>query len=265
MILNLDPSHNNVIPTIDLNNKPIIREFFSEKAIEGGNWSILERIIQRVYMSFATIKTAVSSLLDFEILWGDNSKLEFLKAIDIGVNQANNTIKLLMLLVLLKENKATLNQELHLIQEIVSAAYQRVKSEYSEISVKLDLQDQGDPIFVDFEYTVTGIELFIEFFGEIGFSNVEIVGKEIKDHWIVIIGGTSENSAIKMLQNLLETNANLENILEFVSADCLLKFLIAHRVLTIQNIRVGWAPADNNQSPKIVIDIPSHSFTSWVE
>ncbi|MEJ5201493.1 MAG: hypothetical protein WHV66_04600 [Anaerolineales bacterium] len=265
MILNLDPSHNNVIPTIDLNNTPIIREFFSEKAIGGGNWSILERMIQRVYMSFATIKTAVSSLLDFEILWGDNSKLEFLKAIDIGVNQASNTIKLLMLLVLLKENKTTLNQELHLIQEIVSAAYKRVKSDYSEISVKLDLQDQGDPIFVDYEYTVTGIELFIEFFGEIGFSNVEIFGKEIKDNWIVLIGGPSENSAIKTLQNLLETNANLENILEFVSADCLLKFLIAHRVLTIQNIRVGWAPKDNNQSPKIVIVIPSHSFTSWVE
>lgn len=265
MVLNPNTNNDNSILEMNLNNKKVIQELFTEEATGGWSWIILEKMIQHLYLSFATIKTAVSSLLDYDILWGDNNKHEFLRAIDTGVNQADDTTRLLMLLVLLKENKITLNQDLHPIQEIIKISYQRAKARYLNINIQLDLQNNGNPIFVDFENIVTGIELFIEFFAELGYTTVEILGKEIENHWIVLIGGNMENSILKMMQKFLETNVSLEKIFEFIPAYCLLKFLIAYKVLTIQDIRVGLSKNDGNQLTKIAIIIKSHSLASWVE
>lgn len=130
-------------------------------------WLLLEEITDRMQISSAGIKAAVTSLLDYDIVWDGTTEHDFLEIINNNVDIVSREIMLITLASKIETGQLELVPEPNSIEEIISNVVDILASKYPDCQMKVEINANDKPVFVDFDYMVMALLFLLEFLAEI--------------------------------------------------------------------------------------------------
>jgi len=185
-----NPSEEELQDQIALLQKDLAKAKANNQAL----WMLLDEISERIQISLAGIKAAVTSLLDYDILWDGATKHDFLEIIEDNVDMVSKKIVLFTIASKNQTDKLELVLEPNSIEEILSHVVDVLMGEYPACNMDLVIAENGKPILVDFEYMSMALILLLEIFVEIHSDHEEcrIEVDQFDDRWIIKILGLSQ-------------------------------------------------------------------------
>jgi len=143
-------------------NSDMPRELLELKAVNRIKWTLLVDLSRKLQASSASIKAAVTSLLDREIFWDPNTQFEFLTGINEGVDSASSLILLLSLLSRAETGSLALKRDPHELQEILSVVQEHFSKNYPKLALKVKFPSEGKVVQVDYDYLVIVLRILFE-------------------------------------------------------------------------------------------------------
>lgn len=200
-------------------------------------WSTLGRIIDHIQISSAGIKAAVTSLLDYDIVWDGSTEHEFLEIIDNNIDLVSNKILLITIASKIETDQLELCLEPNSIEEVISHVIDNLAGVYQDCPVNINLTDGGKPILVDFDYFAMALqllmEIIIDYVGEVKPCCIEVTSQE--SFWNVNIIGVKQRilTIISDLPADIPTNKLAEDLMLPIDK---LKLLVLGKLIKAQNI-----------------------------
>ncbi len=173
------------------------RELEEAKIVNQSMWSLLVEITNRLQMSSSAIKAAVSSLLDHDIFWDGTTQHELLEIIDSSADQVSNQIILLSLAFRSEANDLVMQIEPYDMHEVLIPAFDKLRKDYPELELKLNIPTEGNSILVDYRYFAVAIELLIDVIttSQKSLASIDIEARESQKHWHMDIFGIQDEIA----------------------------------------------------------------------
>jgi K+-sensing histidine kinase KdpD len=145
-------------------NQALRQEIESLKEQDPRTWGLFAEASRKLQVYSASIKAAVSSLLNYDIFWDYANQHEFLETIDSSVNQVSEMIGLLTLAFRSQANSLVLSRDSHLLQEILSVSQTNAIKKFPNIRLTVNFPPDGKPVLVDYEYLSKVLLLLYEVF-----------------------------------------------------------------------------------------------------
>jgi K+-sensing histidine kinase KdpD len=133
-------------------NLALRRELERVSASREHFWKLLLETSRRLQVSSASIKAAVSSLLNYEIFWDPANQHEFLTTIDLSVDKVGRLISLFNLAFRAEAGSLELKSEPQSLHEILAVVQATAVSRHPKLQLKFSLPREGKPVLVDYEY-----------------------------------------------------------------------------------------------------------------
>lgn len=235
-------------------NQALQQKLAALQAEEKAIWTILAGTNRRLQMSSAAIKAAVSSLLNYDILWDGANQHEFLETINTSIDQAGNLIRLFTLTFRLEAENLSLTKEPQVLQEILSAVQDHLAASLPNLIRRVTLPPEGKLIEVDFEYFMLALELMLEAINQMGIQQLGIQAVEEPGHWAVQIEGI-DSRTLQKIQTTFEQPLEPDSMGKVMPLDNLLKFRIAYLILKLQEVSLSVSES-SNRSPIFKLMIP---------
>lgn len=157
-------------------------------------WYLMEEITNRMQVSSAGIKAAVTSLLDYDIVWDGATEHDFLEIINNNVDIVSREILLITLASKIETGQLELVMEPSSIEEIISNVVDILAKKYPECGMKVDVTANGKPVFVDYDYMVMALLFLLEFLVEknngIETCTMEVI--EAGEDFVIQISGITQ-------------------------------------------------------------------------
>jgi K+-sensing histidine kinase KdpD len=125
-------------------------------------WTLLVEVTRRLHASSASIKAAVSSLLDYDIFWDGSAQHEFLETIDDSVDQGSSLITLMTLAFRSEANDLDMNLANQSLQEIVATVLDTIFSKIPQAQLNVEISPEGPAIFVDYGHLAVALRFLLE-------------------------------------------------------------------------------------------------------
>lgn len=231
------PSRN--VAELEQENQALRRELADLQTRNQALWGLLVGISRRLQSSSASIKAAVSSLLNYEIFWDVSAQHEFLETIDSSVDEASKLIMLVALAFHFEAGSLEMDQEPQTLQEIISAVQGQNDSWQTKLDLEVSLPPVGRPALVDYEYLSLALKLLLEVFAEYGPGPhiVKLEAIEQPDAWHIDIEGI-DPYILELLPHInCCTPDELFHQGEGLIPEILLKLYIACQIFCMQDIR----------------------------
>jgi len=165
-------------------------------------WSLFVEASRRLQVSSASIKAAVSSLLNYEIFWDPGNQHEFLKTIDTSVDKVARLVLLFTLAFRAEAGSLEIKREPQSFQEILAVVQANVASRLPKHLMRFSLPKEGRPVIVDYEYLTLAISLLFELLDAGDTSRkIQVQAIEHEQNWHLEIRGMDE-AALDILQNM---------------------------------------------------------------
>lgn len=131
-------------------------------AADADIWKMLADVSQSFQMSAASIKAAISSLLDNTIIWDRSAQHEFMVSINESIDRAIPLIVAMTLVM--KTEGGTLGWviEPNSLQEILAQVATLLERDGVGVSITLDLPHEGKPVLVDYDYLRIALNMLLE-------------------------------------------------------------------------------------------------------
>lgn len=235
----MDGPSKNVVD-LQQENQALRRELAEIQARNQALWGLLVGVSRRLQSSSASIKAAVSSLLNYEIFWDASAQHEFLETIDSSVDQASKLIMLVALAFHFEVGSLEMDQEPQTLQEILSTVQGQDDTWLPKLDLEVSFPTMGKPALVDYEYLGLALKLLLEVFAEYGPwpHKIRLEAIEQPDAWFIQIEGIEPN----ILELLPHINCCTPDELfsngEGLTPEILLRLYIACQILCLQDIRV---------------------------
>lgn len=201
-------------------------------------YAMLVAVSQRLQSSSASIKAAVSSLLDYDIFWDGSTQHEFLETIDDSVNQEAGLIMLMTLAFRAEADSLEIRREPHEFPEILSTVLGDLSTKTPEIQLNVDFPAEGTSVFVDYEYLAVALRLVLEVLVEAAVSQkITVVATEVQAHWRLDINGLPEPIA-EIVYNLCKNRAPASMQTDHLSPENVLKLFTACQIFCLQDIQL---------------------------
>jgi hypothetical protein len=209
-----------------------LEEFRSQESFI---WNMFAETSRKFQVYSASIKAAVSSLLDHNIFWDASNQHEFLQTIDSSVDQVSEITALITLAFLAQANNLVLSSDFHMIQEVLSSSQSIAARKMPEIRLKIDFPLQGQPVFVDYEYLSKALVLLYEvLFTQSMSQPIRIVASERNGFWALDLFGASQLT-LRIIDQMHRCKAQPESN-EILSAENILKLHLMCEILHLQQI-----------------------------
>lgn len=206
-----------------------MQEFFT--------WNLFAETTRKFQVYSASIKAAVSSLLDHEIFWDAANQYEFLDAIDSSVNQVSEITALITLAFLSQANNLVLSSDFHLLQEILTASQAIATKKMPDISLDVSFPQEGKPVFVDYEYLGKALILLYEvLFAQSPAQPIRVVATEREGSWSLDLSG-GRPSTIRIIEQMHHCKAQPKSS-EVLSAENILRLHVMCEILHLQQISI---------------------------
>ena len=218
-------------------NQALQAELASLKAENQAAFTLLVDTTRRLQSSSASIKAAVSSLLNYDILWDVSNQHEFLETINTSVDLLTRLVTLLALRFRVEAGELELNCERQSLQEIISAVQVKLLKNGSEYLLDVSFTSGGKLVFVDFGYLIASLELLIEAISSrIGMRKIRMIAEGQPKKWLVSFIDIDPNLA----QAIQHKNQPMKNVTphSHLSAENILKLYTALDLLRMQDIQV---------------------------
>jgi hypothetical protein len=216
-------------------NQALIHEIKQLQAQENFNWNLFAETGRKLQVYSASIKAAVSSLLNYDIFWDSKNQHEFLETIDNSVNQVSEMIVLLTLAFRAQANNLVLSQDSHVLQEILSVSHTMAVKKNPDLRLEVSFPSNGMPVLVDYEYLTKALLLLYEVsFAQAPSQLIRVEARETVGAWFLDFNGL-EPQIIKIIDTMHRCKARPASN-EFLSADNILKLDVICEILHLQQI-----------------------------
>lgn len=209
-------------------------------------WDLVSEISQGLQMSFASIKAAVSSLLDGNIFWDQAAQHEFMQTIDKSVDDSSSLTAVMTLAMRCESQTLIVHREPNSLQEILSQAKDLVQKDLPDAIIELSLPTETRPAFVDFEYLRMALRLLIEVLLSANVKScapMSIQMLEKATEWQLVIE-TDSSGLTNDLINWLSHHAPERFLFPInLRAEIKLKALVSYQLLTLQAIKLTTSSA----------------------
>jgi hypothetical protein len=194
----------------------------------------------------ASIKAAVSSLLNHDIFWDGANQYEFLTTINASVSQVSDLTILLTLAFRAEAGSLALNLDPQVLQEMLSVAQATALNKFPGLTLNVTYPADGKMVLVDYEYFTKALLLLFEVaYAGRSSRDVGIIASEDEVVWFLDFSGFNP-LLVKIIEQM--HNCKTEPVsIDFLSTENILRLHIICAVLHLQGISVE------------VIDIPDQS------
>ncbi|MCA9872689.1 MAG: hypothetical protein KC441_03520 [Anaerolineales bacterium] len=202
-------------------------------------WGLLVQIGNRLQRSSTAIKTAVSSLLDFDIFWDETTQYEFLQAIDSSVNEMADLIVLMTLAFRSQAKTLEIEAEPNSLQEILVSLQTTSNKNGRETKLETYYPSEGEPALVDYQYLSLALTLLIEviFSEDKDAVKLSIITFKSSDYWHLQIKHINP-SIVAIVRHFFEQANDIVTIANQTLPENALKLITACRILYLQNIQL---------------------------
>jgi K+-sensing histidine kinase KdpD len=201
-------------------------------------WALLVDASRKLQISSASIKAAVSSLLNYDIFWDGANQHEFLTTINTSVDQAAKLVALLALAFRAEESSLELKRESHNLQEIISIVQDHGAIAFPKLILAITLPEEGRPVLVDYEYLIIALELLCEVFEvAAGMEHIQVQATENQDSWFLDFKEL-DLAIVQLILSPLDWQADRLAVSQSLPLDYLLRLHVARQILRLQGISV---------------------------
>ena len=220
-------------------------------------WWLFVDISRRLQNSSASVKAAVTSLINHDIFWDVSTQFEFLQTIDHSVDDVSNLAMMVSLASRLRASKLNLRRETQLLQEILSVLDEDFRKRAKNIDLNIIFPAEGMPVYVDYEYLMIALGLLFEGIAVLDHTHykIDVIAKETPADWVLEIQDIP--SSIYNLVCEISNNFSEEFIKsEHISAEKALMIYNAYHIFRLQEIKLN-ACEDDKAAPVLRLVIPS--------
>ncbi len=217
-------------------------------------WSLLVQIGNRLQRSSTSIKTAVSSLLDYEIFWDATTQHEFLQAIDNSTDELSNLIVLATLAFRSQAKTLEIETEPNIIQEILATLQKTIAKNNRDLQLVVNHPSEGKPILVDHQYLSVALGLLAEVIisEDKSVTQLSMQATESTESWHLQIDNLNM-ALVTIIHHFLERSNNIAAIVNQILPENALKLMTACRILHLQNIKICQQDTTKNLSSLCLI------------
>jgi K+-sensing histidine kinase KdpD len=218
-------------------NQALLQEIEDLRAQETFAWNLFVETSRKLQVYSASIKAAVSSLLNYDIFWDSKNQHEFLETIDSSVNQVSEMIVLLTLAFRTQANNLVLSRDSHLLQEILSVSHTIAKKKNPDIKLEVSFPSDGMPVMVDYDYLTKALVLLYEvLIAQPQAGSIRVEALETSGAWFLDFTGFG--SPIARIIGAMHRCKAQPASNEFLSPENTLKLNVICEILKLQQISV---------------------------
>ena len=213
-------------------------------------WQLLVRLGTRLQRSSASIKTAVTSLLDYDIFWDETTHHEFLQDIDSSADELSGLLILMTLAFRSQAKTLEIATEPNAIQEILVTLRNNLAKNGRSIPLHIAYPPDGKPALVDYQYLTVALSLLIEAIkGEDTYADqLSIHAIEAEKEWHLQITGL-DRSTVAIIRHFFEHSNDIGAIVKQLLPENALKLMTGCRILYLQNIKL--CPQETAEVPTV--------------
>lgn len=201
-------------------------------------WGVYAETSRKLQIYSASIKAAVSSLLNRDIFWDGANQLEFLTTINASVNQVSDLTILLTLAFRAEAGSLILRREPQALQEILSMAQASAQAKFPDLRLQVTCPQEGSMALVDYEYFSKALLLLFEVLSAQKYSEqISITASETGTEWQLDFVGIIPE-LMKIFQQMHQCKTQPESS-DFLSTENILRLQIICEVLHLQDISVN--------------------------
>lgn len=165
-------------------------------------WTLFVENSRRLQVSSASIKAAVSSLLNYDLFWDPANQHEFLETIDSSVDKVSRLVMLLALAFRAEAGSLEIKQEPQSLQEILAVVQGNLVARNPKQKLRFSLPKEGNPVLVDYEYLTIALEYLVGLLtvGQKA-EKIQILATENQTVWFLDIEGV-ETADLDLIQNM---------------------------------------------------------------
>ena len=227
------------------------------KVIHQNIWMLLVVVSRRLQMTSASVKAAVTSLLDQDIFWDVSTEHEFLQTINDSNDHVSDLSTLVSLVSRLQVGKIQLNLEPHVLQEILSKLEDELSHRIEALNLVVDFPSEGAAVLVDYEYMMIALRLMFEALAghQSHSANIHVVVKQLDKHWQLEIHSDEAIAIYKLVCNLSDSLTEEFLQVEQILPETALKLYTAFQIFSLQEIKME-ACEDKANNAVIQLAIP---------
>jgi K+-sensing histidine kinase KdpD len=202
-------------------------------------WELLVQIGNRLQRSSTSIKTAVSSLLDYDIFWDETTQYEFLQAIDSSTDELSDLIILMTLAFRSQAKTLEIETEPNIIQEILATLRSSINKNGRTFQLVTRYPPDGKPALVDYQYLSVALTLLIEVItGEDkNVTQLTLQATESPKSWHLQINDL-HTSVVTIIRHFLDQANDITAVVGQILPENALKLMTACRILYLQDIKL---------------------------
>jgi len=218
-------------------NQSLRNEIATLSSQEDYTWDLFAETSRKLQVYSASIKAAVSSLLNYDIFWDSANQHEFLETINSSVNQVSELIVLLTLAFRGQAGSLVLKKDKQTLQEILSVAQTNALRKWPDIRLEVSFPPEGNPVLVDYEYLTKALLLLYEVFFARGCSEqIRVAASETTACWVLDITGI-DSPVIDAIDQMYHCKTQ-PTAIDFLSSENILRLHITCEILHLQEISV---------------------------
>lgn len=235
-------------------NLALRHEIEELRALEPFVWNLFADASRKLQIYSASIKAAVSSLLNYDIFWDTTNQHEFLETIDSSVNQVSDMIVLLTLAFRAQANSLELRRDSQLLQEILSVSQMAAIKKFPEMKLEISFPVDGKPVLVDYEYLTKALLLLYEvLYAQAPTEPIRVVASETSGAWLLDFTGLGAQT-LKLIQQMHYCKTQPTSN-EYLSAENTLRLHIVCEILHLQQISIDVVD-EPGQPPILRLQVP---------
>ena len=256
MVNELENAESNTKPH-DLKSKNVNlhTKLKSSQILTDSMWILLSDISRRLQISSASIKAAETSMLGHDIFWDAATQHEFLRTIDVSVDEVSRFATLISYTSRLMIDKVEVNLESQMLQEIFYVVQRDYSNKFDSAQFDIVFQLNNDEVFVDFEYLCIAIRMLIHVISkkESIDDPINLVVYSDNENFIVEMDKVNEDQ-YRLITNFPK-NLNPNFIKEsHLSSEQILMIYIAYKLCDLQNVKLKTSiNSEGNKSLQFII------------
>ncbi len=220
-------------------------------------WGLFVEASRRLQVSSASIKAAVSSLLNYEIFWDPGNQHEFLNTIDVSVDKVARLVLLFALTFRAEAGSLELKPEPQSLQEILAVVQANVASRFPKLLVRFILPNEGKPVMVDYHYLAMAFNFLFELCGSGEVNNkIQVQAIEHQENWFIEIVGLDEVT-YDFIQNMIacKTDSGIATEYSYLP-EHILGLHVACEIFHIQNIELeGYKNSEGASVLRLIVPV----------
>jgi hypothetical protein len=228
-------------------------------------WSLFAEMSQRLQVSSASIKAAITSLLDSSIIWDRSVQREFMQSIDKSIDHISSMMVVMTLALQSESGILRFGLEPSSIPEILFRVVDSLEKSVPGLAVTLSLPGGDKLALVDYDYLRIALKLLFEALlgaGGAPAGALKIRAEQTALEWQIHVEGDFTGAAATLIAWLSDSNGRVTlPPAGGVLAEARLKAFTAARLLHEQQVAISLAEGAATPTA-FMLRIP-HSRERW--